>query len=168
MEALEKEKQDIKFKYLQEIVLAKDEAANKAKNVQSLHEKEQANLKKKHEQITNEMKQNSETSLKQLKEELSTKFLQEQEKLTLEKDEVIKAKDNELAKLQELYKESYSKVERLSGQVHESEVGLGSASSRISRLNEMVKEKDMKISLLEEELTSSKTLADRLKVWVVI
>lgn len=110
------------------------------------------------------MKQNSETSLKQLKEELSTKSLQERDKLTLEKDKVIKAKDNELAKLQELYKESYSKVESLSGQVHESEVGLGSASSRISRLNEMVKEKDMKISSLEEELTSSRTLADRLKV----
>ena len=55
----------------------------------------------------------------------------------------------------------------LSGQVHESEVGLGSASSRISRLNEIVKQNDKKITSLEEELTSSRTLADRLKVRVI-
>jgi chromosome segregation ATPase len=161
---LEKEKQDIKFKYLQELVFTKDESAKKEKNLQSLHEQELSNIKNKHEQLVEKLKQNSESSLSQQKEELNIKSLQEQQKLALEKNEIIKAKENELAKLQKLYEESSSKVEILSGQIQQTEVGLGSASSRISRLNEMVRKKQAEISSLEKELASSRTLAENLKV----
>ena len=164
---LEKEKQEIKFKYLQELVHTKDESAKKEKNLQSLYEKELTNLKNKHEQIVAELKQNSEASLNQQKEELNKKSLEEQEKLMLEKNEIIKAKESELAQLQKLYEEAYSKVELLSGQVQQNEVGLGSASSRISRLNEMVKEKQTQISSLEQELASARTLTESLKVLAV-
>jgi chromosome segregation ATPase len=154
----------MKFKSLQELVYTKDESAKKEKGLQSLHEKELANLKNKHEKLIAELKENSEISLNQQKEELDKKLLREQEKLTLEKNEMIKAKENELAQLQKLYDEAHSEVERLSGQVQQSEVGLGSASSRISRLNEMVKEKQTQITSLAQELASAKTLADNLKV----
>ena len=132
--------------------------------MQSLHEQELTNLRKKHEKIVEELKQNSEASLSQQKEELDKISSEERGKLTLEKDEIIKAKESELSKLQKLYEETYSKVEILSGQVQQSEVGLGSASSRISRLNGMVKEKQTQISSLEKELESTRTLAENLKV----
>ena len=132
--------------------------------MQSLHEQELTNLRNKHEKIVEELKQNSKASLSQQKEELDKISSEEREKLTLEKDEIIKAKESELSKLQKLYEETYSKVEILSGQVQQSEVGLGSASSRISRLNGMVKEKQTQISSLEKELESTRTLAENLKV----
>ncbi|XP_028390865.1 protein FAM184A-like [Dendronephthya gigantea] len=163
VEALEKEKQDIKFKYIQEVVLTKDESAKKENNLKSQHEQELVNLKNKYEQALEEFKMSSETLLSQQKAQLDMQSQQEQEKLMLEKDAVIEAKNSELQKVQKLCEETYIKVEALSGQIHESEIGLGSASSRISRLNEIVKQKQTEISSLEAELASSKTSVDSLK-----
>lgn len=132
--------------------------------MKSLHEQELTNLKTKHEKILEELKKNSDASLGQQKEQLNMQSLQEREKLTFEKDAIIEEKSSELRKVQKLYEETYIKVEALSGQVQESEIGLGSASSRISRLNEIVKQKQTEISSLEEELASSKSSVESLKV----
>ena len=142
----------------------KDESAEKEKNLQSIHEQQLTELKNTHEKTVVELKEKSEASLSKMKDELNLKSLQEQEKLSSEKDEIIKTKESELAKFQRLYEEISNRVETLSGQVQESEVGLGSASSKISRLNEMLKGKQAEVNSLETDLASSRTLADSLKV----
>lgn len=161
---LEREKQDNKFKYVRELANANDENARNETNLQFLHDQELTSLKKQHEQIVDELKQDSKTSLSRQKEQLTAQLFEEREKIVLEKDEVIKAKEAKLSELQNLYDESSNKIATLSGQVQQSEVGLGSASSRITRLNEMMKEKQAKINSLLQELEASRTLVTNLKV----
>ena len=147
------------------MVLHKEESSKKEKSLKSLHEQELCNLENKHKKIVEELKQKSESSLSQQIQELNTKSLEEREKVALEKDEIIKATESERERVQKLYEETCSKVDRLSGLVQESEVGLGSASTRISRLNEMLKEKQAEITALNSDLTSARSFVKSIKVY---
>ena len=55
-------------------------------------------------------------------------------------------------------------MERLSCLVQESEVGLGSASTRISRLSDLIQEKQNEIISLQKDLATTGNVAETLQV----
>lgn len=118
----------------------------------------------KHQQIISELKSNHETSLCTTKEELKAESLLEKEKLSREKDKIIQENERKLVSLQKLYEEETKKVKLLSSRMEESEHGLDSASSTITALNNIIKEKQADVSRMEKELVSLKNFVEQLKV----
>ena len=148
------------------MVTTKEETAKNEKSLKTFQEQQLCDLEKKHKQSFEELEKNSKESLTKQAKELEKGASEERERLLKEREEMAKEKEEKLVELQKLYEQSCCQVERLSGLVQESNVGLGSASTRISSLNNMIQQKQTEINSLQKELTISVDMAKTLQVCV--
>ncbi|XP_046850280.1 protein FAM184A-like [Xenia sp. Carnegie-2017] len=162
LESLENENEHIRSKYIEELASTKEESSKRENDLQTLHGQELSNMIEKHQQIISELKSNHETSLYD-ERRTQSRIITRKEKVSREKDKIIQENERKLVSLQKLYEEETKKVKLLSSRMEESEHGLDSASSTITALNNIIKEKQADVSRMEKELVSLKNLVEQLK-----
>ncbi|XP_027039742.1 protein FAM184A-like [Pocillopora damicornis] len=165
IEKLLREKEDLESKYNAELKRAGEQSTSKEFSLRKELEDVTAKLKRDHSKELEDMKtklginhnnhvmnlqQEFQDNLSQKERELLENSEQELERLRIEKNEVIAEFENHCSDLKNKLRSSEDEVERLEKLVHDSEKGLGSASSHIDSLKTA-------LSQTKEELQKTKT-----------
>lgn len=165
IEKLLREKEDLESRYNAELKRAGEQSTSKEFSLRKELEDVTAKLKRDHSKELEDMKtklgidhnnhvmnlqQEFQDNLSQKERELLENSEQELERLRIEKNEVIAEFENHCSDLKNKLRSSEDEVERLEKLVHDSEKGLGSASSHIDSLKTA-------LSQTKEELQKTKT-----------
>ena len=110
------------------------------------------------------LKQDSLDKLAQQEKDLSEKLEQEKERLCVEKRELIAQFESERNDLKSKCKSSEEEVERLDNLIRESEKGLGSASSHINSLKQVLNETRDELQITRKDLKDAESRSAKLMV----
>ena len=185
---LSKEKADLESKYNAELKRASEQSSSKELSLRRELEEVTAKLKRDHckeleetkTKLGNEHSANVRTLQRDFQEKLSLKEKdllekseQELERLRVEKNEVIAQFESHCGDLKTKLKSSEEEVDRLEKLVHDSEKGLGSASSHIDSLKEALNQtkgelQKTKSDLKEAENNYAKSMVRIFYVHVVV
>ncbi|KAJ7390367.1 hypothetical protein OS493_025618 [Desmophyllum pertusum] len=164
IEKLSREKADLESKYNAELKRATEQSSSKESSLRKELEEVTAKLKRDHSKELEETKsklgndhnsrmktlqQEFQEKLSKQERDLLEKSEQELERLRVEKNDVIAQYENHCSDLKNKLKSSEEEAERLEKLVHDSEKGLGSASSHIDSLKKA-------LSQTKEELQKTK------------
>ncbi|XP_064630713.1 protein FAM184A-like [Lineus longissimus] len=163
LEDLSVEKQTQKEKYDRELKNLQERANQREKLLLQEHESRVNELLSTSGAETQKTKQSLEDELKRLKQELESKLESETARLTKERDDIRAEYEKTKTDLTSQLEAAKAEIKRLEALIKESRDGLGSASTKVSALNEASAKLQKELEATKSDLLSSQKSSKNLQ-----
>lgn len=164
---MSQEKAELEAKYLKEFQRTKEQSSDREKSLTQELEETTSRFKREHQNAVEGLRKEMQEKLKQQEQGLLQTSEEERENLSKVKDKLIGELQTECNGLRNKLKSVEDEVKRLDHLVHESEQGLGSASSHIDSLKQALSQSKEELQRVQNELQVANKKSDTLTVGVV-